>query len=41
MGPTETKNRLENDIELSKEYATLVLTAYQQYKTEKTKRPAF
>jgi hypothetical protein len=41
MGPTETKNRLENDIEFSKEYATLVLAAYQQYKTENTKPPTF
>jgi hypothetical protein len=41
MGPTETKNRLENDIEISEGYATLVLTAYQQYKNGKTKRPTF
>lgn len=41
MGPTETKNRLENDIELSAEYATLVLAAYRHYKTEKTRLPAF
>ena len=41
MGPTETKNRLENDIELSEEYATMVLAAYQQYKTQKTKLPTF
>jgi hypothetical protein len=41
MGPTETKNRLENDIEISEDYATLVLTAYQQYKNGKTKRPTF
>ncbi|HSE90835.1 MAG TPA: lytic transglycosylase domain-containing protein [Candidatus Binatia bacterium] len=41
MGPTETKNRLENDIELSEEYATTVLAAYQQYKHEKTKQPTF
>jgi soluble lytic murein transglycosylase len=40
-GPTETKNRLENDIELSQEYATMVLAAYQEYKTEKTKLPTF
>jgi soluble lytic murein transglycosylase len=40
-GPTETKSRLENDIELSEEYATMVLAAYHQYKTEKTKLPAF
>ncbi|HEX2260725.1 MAG TPA: lytic transglycosylase domain-containing protein, partial [Candidatus Binatia bacterium] len=36
MGPTETKNRLENDIELSEKYATLVLAAYQEYKTKNT-----
>jgi soluble lytic murein transglycosylase-like protein len=41
MGPTETKNRLENDIELSEEYATTVLAAYRQYKHEKTKQPTF
>jgi soluble lytic murein transglycosylase len=41
MGPTATKNHLENDIELSEEYATLVLAAYQQYKTKKTKLPTF
>ena len=41
MGPTETKNRLENDIEISENYATLVLAAYQQYKNGKTKRPTF
>jgi soluble lytic murein transglycosylase-like protein len=40
-GPTETKNRLENDIELSEDYATLVLAAYQQYKNGKIKRPTF
>jgi soluble lytic murein transglycosylase len=41
MGPTETKNRLENDIELSEDYATLVLAAYRQYKDGKTERPTF
>jgi len=41
MGPTETKNRLENDIELSEDYATLVLAAYQQYKNGNIKRPTF
>jgi soluble lytic murein transglycosylase-like protein len=41
MGPTETKNRLENDIELSENYATLVLAAYQQYKNGNIKRPTF
>jgi hypothetical protein len=41
MGPTETKNRLENDIELSEKYATLVLAAYQEYKTKNTKLTTF
>jgi hypothetical protein len=41
MGPTETKNRLENDMEIPEEYSTLVLAAYRQYKNGKTKPPAF
>lgn len=41
MGPTETKNRLENDIEIPDEYSTLVLAAYRQYKNGKTKPPTF
>jgi soluble lytic murein transglycosylase len=41
MGPTETKNRLDNDIELSDEYATLVLAAYRDYKNGKTKPSPF
>jgi soluble lytic murein transglycosylase-like protein len=41
MGPTETKNRLENDLEISEEYSTLVLAAYRQYKSGKTKPPTF
>lgn len=41
MGPTETKNRLENDLEIPEEYSTLVLAAYQQYKSGKTKQPTF
>lgn len=41
MGPTETKNRLDNEMELSPEYATLVLAAYRQYKNEQTKQPVF
>ena len=41
MGPTETKNRLENDIDIPEEYSTLVLTAYQQYKNGKIKPPTF
>jgi soluble lytic murein transglycosylase len=39
MGPTETRNRLENDIELSEEYASLVLATYQEYKSKKAKLP--
>src|SRR5262249_25453035 len=34
MGPTETKNRLDNDIEIPEEYSTLVLAAYHQYKNQ-------
>jgi len=41
IGPTETKNRLDNDIELSDEYATLVLAAYRNYKNGKAKTPTF
>jgi soluble lytic murein transglycosylase-like protein len=41
MGPTETKNRLENDIEIPEEYSTLVLAAYRQYKSGKTKQSTF
>ena len=41
MGPTETKNRLENDIEIPEEYSTLVLAAYRQYKSGKTKQAIF
>ena len=41
MGPTETKNRLENDIEIPEEYSTLVLAAYRQYKSGKTKLSIF
>ncbi len=41
MGPTETKNRLENDIEIPEEYSTLVLAAYRQYKSGKTKQSIF
>ena len=35
LGPTEIRNRLENKIELSEEYSTAVLTAYQNYKNAK------
>ena len=35
LGPTEIRNRLENKIELSDEYSTAVLTAYQSYKNAK------
>lgn len=41
MGPTETKNRLDNEMELSAEYATMVLAAYRQYKNGKAKQPIF
>jgi len=41
MGPTETKNRLENDLEIPEEYSTLVLAAYRQYKSGKTKQSTF
>jgi soluble lytic murein transglycosylase len=37
MGPTETRNRLENDIELSQKYAALVLATYQEYKSKQAK----
>jgi len=35
LGPTEIRNRLENKIDLSDEYPTAVLTAYQSYKNAK------
>jgi soluble lytic murein transglycosylase len=41
MGPTETKNRLDNDIEIPEEYSTLVLAAYREYKSGKTKPLTF
>jgi hypothetical protein len=41
MGPTKTKNYLDNDLELSDKYATAVLAAYQHYKNNKTKLPTF
>jgi len=41
MGPTETKNRLENDLDIPEEYSTLVLAAYRQYKSGETKQPSF
>jgi soluble lytic murein transglycosylase len=37
FGPTEIQNRLENNLEMSDEFATLVLDAYQRFK--KTKMP--
>jgi soluble lytic murein transglycosylase-like protein len=39
LGPTELRNRLENNIEFSNEYASIVLSAYQ--KLTKTKQPTF
>jgi soluble lytic murein transglycosylase len=39
FGPAETQNRLENNLDLSDEFATLVLDAYQLFK--KAKSPLF
>jgi soluble lytic murein transglycosylase-like protein len=39
LGPTELRNRIENNIEFSDEYASTVLSAYQKLK--KTKQPTF
>jgi soluble lytic murein transglycosylase-like protein len=39
FGPADTLNRLENNLDLSDAFATLVLEAYQRYK--KTKPPIF
>jgi soluble lytic murein transglycosylase-like protein len=39
FGPADTQNRLENNLDLSGEFAAAVLDAYQRYK--KTKAPAF
>ena len=38
-GPTEIRNRLDNDEELSDEYSTAVLNTYQRYKT--ARQPTF
>ena len=38
-GPGDTQNRLENNLDLADQYASLVLNAYQRYK--KIKHPAF
>ena len=38
-GPADTQNRLENNLDLSDEFAGLVLDAYQRYKS--VKPPAF
>lgn len=38
-GPAEIQNRIENNLELSDEFATIVLDAYQRY--QKTRQPAF
>jgi soluble lytic murein transglycosylase-like protein len=35
LGPTEIRNRLENNLEYSEDYATTVLTAFRKYKTAK------
>ncbi len=39
FGPGDTQNRLENNIDLSDEFAALVLDAYQIYK--RNKHPIF
>jgi soluble lytic murein transglycosylase len=39
LGPTELRNRLENNIEFSDEYASIVLSTYQKLK--KVKQPTF
>jgi soluble lytic murein transglycosylase-like protein len=39
FGPGDTQSRLENNIELSDEFAALVLDAYQRYK--RSKHPVF
>lgn len=39
FGPADTQNRLENNLDLSGEFATLVLDAYQRY--QKTQHPIF
>jgi hypothetical protein len=39
LGPGEIQNRLENNIHFSDEYASVVLTAYREYK--KVEAPAF
>jgi soluble lytic murein transglycosylase len=39
FGPADTQNRLENNLDLSGEFATLVLDFYQRY--QKTKHPIF
>ena len=39
FGPADTQNRLENNLDLSDEFASLVLEAYQRHK--KIRQPAF
>ena len=39
FGPAEVQNRVENNLEMSDEFATLVLDAYQRFK--KAKAPVF
>jgi soluble lytic murein transglycosylase len=36
VGPAEIQNRLENNLELSDDFAAIVLEAYQRYKRSKT-----
>ena len=38
-GPAEIQNRIENNLELSDEFATIVLDAYQRY--QKARQPTF
>ena len=38
-GPAEIQNRIENNLELSDEFSTVVLDAYQRY--QKTRQPTF
>jgi soluble lytic murein transglycosylase len=39
FGPSDTQNRLENNLDLSEEFASLVLDAYQRHKM--VRQPAF
>jgi soluble lytic murein transglycosylase-like protein len=39
FGPIDTQNRIDNNLDLSEDFAVLVLNAYQRYKS--TRHPAF